>query len=116
VSEGRDPRGRFTSANRAARGRKPAGGGIAFARWAREAFEDPDRRRKLLARVDRELATLGPAPLTVKLLSYAFESKVTIRHEIRARAQRLAAELGIPEEELLREAERLTSLSEEEVQ
>ena len=105
----RDARGLVAKGNRLAAGRAPRRDGLNLARWFREALADPERRKKLLARIDRELDGDGPAPVLVKALAYGFgEPRQVLEAEVRVRASRLAALVGVDVETLLAEAARLS--------
>jgi len=107
---GRERSGRFTAGNRAAAGRGPYLNGRRFARWARELFEDPKRRERLVARIDREIDGDGPTPMVAKLLDLGFGPPAAIAQaEITVRVERLAAIVGVPVEVLLAEAARLSA-------
>lgn len=105
----RDGRGLFAKGNKLAAGRAPRRDGLNLARWFREALADPERRNKLLARIDRELDGDGPAPVLVKALAYGYgEPRQVLEADLKVRASKLARLVGVDVETLLAEADRLS--------
>ena len=109
MSEGRDGRGKFTKGNQAGALRRPRLGGLKFAAWCRELFDDDERRARLVARIDRELEGDGPTTLVPRVLAYAFgEPRQVLEADLKVRASKLARLVGVDVETLLAEADRLS--------
>jgi len=105
----RDARGLFQPGNRVGVGRAPRRDGLNLARWFRQALSDPERRAKLLARIDRELDGDGPAPVLVKALAYGYgEPRQVLEADLKVRASKLARLVGVDVETLIAEADRLS--------
>ena len=105
----RDARGLFAKGNKLAAGRAPRRDGLNLSRWFREALADPERRKKILDRIDRELDGDGPAPVLVKALAYGYgEPRQVLEADLRVRASKLARLVGVDVETLLAEADRLS--------
>lgn len=105
--------GLFAPGNRIAVGRAPRRDGLRFAAWCREVLADPDRRARLLEKLDREINTDGAATLLPRVLAYAYgEPKQVVEAEVKVRALALAKLVGVPVEVLLAEAARLSAAAE----
>lgn len=110
---GRSTGGKFGPGNRAAAGRGSHQNGMRFAAWARQLFEDPERRKRLVERVDREIAGDGPAPMVTKLLEFGFGTPAAIAQTaVYVHIEKLARLTGLSSETLLAEARRLAEAAE----
>ena len=95
--------GLFAKGNRVGVGRAPRRDGLALSRWFREALADPERRKKLLARIDRELQAANASHAAALAAQQAFMEE----HQL---ASLTIRQSGL-EQEKLRLAEQLQNQS-----
>ncbi len=117
MSGHRDPQGRFKKGAPPGPGRRPGQRVAPLMMWARQALEDPDRRREMLERVDREIRGEGAVPVLTLLVRYAHgEPRQVHAFEASRTAARIAQAAGLDVAILVGEASRLAALVDEEME
>ncbi len=114
MNDYRDPHGRFKKGTPPGPGRQPGQRVAPLMRWARQALEDPERRREMLDRVDREIRGEGAVPVLTLLVRYGHgDPRQVHTFEASRAAKRIAQAAGLDVGALVAEAERLAELLEE---
>ena len=117
MSDYRDSRGRFRKGAPPGPGRQPGQRVAPLMRWARQALEDPDRRREMLERVDREIRGDSAVRVLTLLVRYAHgDPRQVHTFEASRAAARIAKAAGLDVAALVGEAERLAALVDEDME
>ena len=84
--------------------------GKEFRRWLRAFYEQPETRELLLAKIRRDLKGDGAGAFALKTLAYVYgEPKQTLEIDMRSEAERIAAQTGVPVEEIITTALQLAA-------
>jgi hypothetical protein len=105
--------GRFVGGNKATpRGARDQSS-RKFTAWVRAFLEEPGIQEKIRAKVERDLDGDGPGAFAARMIAYGYgEPKQTVEHVAVSEITRLAEEAGVTPEQLIAEAERMTTACE----